>query len=54
MILFLDIIIDKERPPEELACCSGILHTILGLCSSIRSVSVEEEYETFCCVYFVE
>lgn len=44
------LIIDKKRPSEEFACCGGILHTILGLCSSIRSVSVKEEYENFCFV----
>ena len=31
---------DKKRSSEEFACGCGILHSILGLCSSICSVSV--------------
>lgn len=32
--------IDKKRPSEEFASRCGVLHTILGLCSTICSVSV--------------
>ena len=51
MTVFLYIIIDKKRSSEELACCGGILYTILGLCSSICSVSVKECYKILFCFH---